>query len=210
MTTSTIGIIGTGSVGSALGNLLSTSGADVVWGARDVEKAAARLGPEAVVMSIADVLRDCRVLIVAVPWTEALPMLRGLPPLEGHIVVDATNPLQADWSPLVLGSETSAGEEIQRALQGARVVKAFNTIFADMMRPEALQAATSPVTAFLCGDDADAKAFIAGLAQRAGFAPVDVGPLLCARYLEAMAHLNIQIAVGMKGGTHAHFSYAQQ
>ena len=109
--------------------------------------------------------------------------------------------------PLLLGQENSAGEETQRAVPQCRVVKAFNTIFADMMQPTRIAAAESPMAGFLCGEDLAAKNVVAGCMQRVGLRPVDVGPLRCARYLEAMAHLNIQIAVGQRGGTRAWFGY---
>ncbi len=202
-----IGILGTGSVGHALGNLLGQQGYSVVFGARDPEKAAATLGRDAEVMTPVDLAAECDLLIVAVPWTGASDLLKGLPNLDGKVIVDATNPLNADWSPLLLGQETSAGEELQKALPGVRVVKAFNTIFADMMTEEKIRAATAPVTAFFCGNDAEAKKSVAEILTKIGLQPRDAGAISSARYLEAIAHLNIHIAVALQGGTHAFFSY---
>lgn len=53
----------------------------------------------------------------------------------------------------------------------------------------------------------NAKAATLNLAKMSGFAPLDVGPLQSARYLEAVAHLNIQIAVGQGEGTQAALLY---
>jgi predicted dinucleotide-binding enzyme len=86
-----------------------------------------------------------------------LPELETL--LRGKIVVDATNPVNADWSPMLLGQENSAG---------------------------------------VASNDAEARRIVADLARSAGFASLEVGPLASARHLEAMAHLNIQVAVGMQ------------
>ena len=65
------------------------------------------------------------------------------------------------------------------------------------------------VTAFIAGDDTEANAIVAKIAASAGFAPMITGGLNNARYLEAMAHRNIQIAVVQGGGTNAGFVYHQ-
>ena len=150
------------------------------------------------------------VVFLAIPFTslaDVLPALRA--ELKGKIVVDCTNPLNSDWSPLLLGQENSAGEEVARLLPDARVVKAFNTIFADVMTPERQVRGGLISTAFIAGDQLDAKAVVMKLAKDAGFEPLDVGFLKMSRYLEAMAHLNINIAVAQQGGTNAAFIYHQ-
>ncbi len=184
---SNISILGTGNVGGSLGNLFSHHGFKVTWGARDPEKAAATLGHGSRVVSFADAAQPSDIVIVAIPWTNALDVLKSLPALDGKIIIDATNPLNADWSPLLLGQEISAGEEIQRALPRCRVVKAFNTIFADMMTPERI--------AFYSSDDPAAKSSVWELLSAIGLHPEDAGALSSARWLEGMAHLNIRIAV---------------
>ncbi|MEM9808673.1 MAG: NADP oxidoreductase, partial [Cyanobacteria bacterium P01_D01_bin.56] len=93
-------------------------------------------------------------------------------------------------------------------LPKAYVVKAFNTIFADVMG-ETMEAGQA-ITAFIAGDNNNAKQTVIALARDIGYAPVDTGPLFTARYLESMAHLNIQIAVGQGGGTNAAFVYLQR
>ena len=131
------------------------------------------------------------------------------PALEGKIIIDNTNPLNDDWSPLLLGQENSAGEEIQRALPKSFVVKAFSTIFADIMQKEAHNRAGHTITAFIAGNDDGAKNTIMQLAQEVGFAPLNVGDITSSRYLEAMGHLNIRIAVPLGGGTNAAYLYHQ-
>ena len=108
---------------------------------------------------------------------------------------------------MLLGQENSAGEEVARLLPASKVAKAFNTIFADVMRADGLAAGGRRVTCFVASDDAASLTTVADLARSAGFAPRAVGPLKMARHLEAIAHLNIQIAVGMKAGTSAAFFY---
>ncbi len=66
------------------------------------------------------------------------------------------------------------------------------------------------ITAFIAGDNNEAKQTIVALARDIGYAPIDTGPLYTARYLESMAHLNIQIALGQGSGTNAAFAYLQK
>jgi 8-hydroxy-5-deazaflavin:NADPH oxidoreductase len=197
-----IAVFGAGAVGSRLSKLLTHAGHEIELAQRSPDKTT---GP-----SFARAAQWADLVVLAVPYS-ALDGL--LPPLAealaGKVVVDCSNPLNADWSPMLLGQENSAGESVARLLPSAHVVKAFNTVFADVMLTERLERGGRCVTAFVAGDHAAAKANVAALAKAIGFAPVDVGPLRMARYLEAMAHLNIQIAVGQGGGTNAAFLYDQ-
>jgi hypothetical protein len=211
----TLGILGAGSVGRALAALLREAGYRPVLGVRNPQAAAAKLGADVDVRTPQAAVDAAGIIINATPWagesgSATLDLLRGLRGLDGKILVDATNPLNADWSPRPPGPDTSAGEETQRAVPGAFVVKAFNTVFADMMDGARLRHARVPVTAFFCGDAAQAKGTVGGLLGELGFHPLDAGPLSSARYLEAIAHLNIRLAVGMGGGTHAYFTYEQR
>ena len=195
---------------SALAILLDHAGSPPVLGSRSPETAPASLSSIARVATHQEAVNASDVIILAMPFShDAITDLAVLHNLESKIIVDAMNPLQSDWSPLVLGVDTSSGEEVQKALPKCHVVKAFNTIFADMMSIERLAAAPIKPAGFLCGNSTTAKAEVSDILACIGFDPVDVGSILCARYLEAMAHLNISIAVNMKGGTHAFFSYTQ-
>ncbi len=87
----------------------------------------------------------------------------------------------------------------------ARVVKAFNTVFADIMMPEKLMRDGQRVTTFVCADDPAAKALVSELADSLGLSALDSGPLCNSKYTEALAYLNIHLAVGRGGGTDAAF-----
>jgi 8-hydroxy-5-deazaflavin:NADPH oxidoreductase len=153
---------------------------------------------------------EAEIVIFAVPYlacAELLPPLADA--LDGKIVVDATNPLNPDWSPVTIASGTSGAEEIAAFLPKSSVIKAFNTIFADIMVPERQTRSSGIATAFVAGDDLAAKLAVMDFAKTIGFAPLDVGALSKALYLEGMAHLNIGIAIGQKGGTNAAFIYDQ-
>jgi 8-hydroxy-5-deazaflavin:NADPH oxidoreductase len=191
-----IGIIGSGNVGSALALLLRDAGHDVMFGSRT----GAHSSTEAAMHGV--------VVILALPYSatvDALPPLAE--PLAGKIVIDATNPLNDDWSPLMLGQETSGGEEVAKLLPNSKVAKAFNTIFADIMLPDGFNRDGQSATGFVASDDPDALEIVAGLARDIGLAPVTITRLSAARFLEALAHLNIELAVGQGGGTNAAFVY---
>ena len=191
-----IGVLGGGNVGGKLANLARDAGHDVAVGGRSGT------------VSFQDAASHGEIVILAVHYQVAGDVLRPLSGLlSDKILVDATNPLNEDWSPLLLGEETSAAEEIAKISGGAKVVKAFNTIFADVMNPSGQDRAGKKITGFVAGDDAEAVSLVADLTNSMGFAAVQVEKLSAARYLEAMAHLNIQLAVGQGGGTNAAFVY---
>lgn len=117
-----IGFIGVGNVARALGKLLTASGHTVAFGAREGADT-----PGQGVVTIAEAVQ-AELVILAVPFAAARELLPRLATqLAGKIVVDATNPVNADWSPTLLGQENSAGEEVARVLPGARVVEEFPT-----------------------------------------------------------------------------------
>lgn len=200
-----IGIIGGGKVGGALARLAMAAGHEVRVG---VQGTGDDSGDGLVRVSLAEAATSGEIVILAIPFAacaQALPPLASL--LSGRIVVDATNPVAADWSPLALGEHNSGAQDIARLLPSSRVVKAFNTVFADIMTPQRLiRAGQLRTTAFVASDDDAASAQVAAFAESLGFAAQRVGGLANARHLEAMAHLNIAIALG-GGGTDACFLY---
>jgi 8-hydroxy-5-deazaflavin:NADPH oxidoreductase len=199
-----IAILGFGNVGKQFAHLFSRVGHEIVIGLRSTSLQNLSY-PFATFKEAAE---RADVVAIAIPFTacaEVLPELSEV--TKGKIVIDSTNPLNADWSPKLLGQENSASEEISRLLPGAYVVKAFNTIFADVM--DAPVKNEQAITAFIAGDNDEAKQIVIALASTIGYAPIDIGYLYTARYLENMAHLNIQIAVGQGGGTNAAFIYLQ-
>jgi predicted dinucleotide-binding enzyme len=110
--------------------------------------------------------------------------------------VDVTNPTTPDYSGLALVG-TSAAEQIQARVPGARVVKAFNSALA--ARQADPQIKGTQLDGFVAGDDADAKAVVLELAKSIGFRPIDAGPLAMARALEALALLNITLQIRTNG-----------
>jgi 8-hydroxy-5-deazaflavin:NADPH oxidoreductase len=210
-----IAVIGTGNVGSRLAKLFVLANHRVVLGSRDPRKAkeiAATIGEKAVGMTYAEAASAADVLVIATPWANnaTLEAVQKLGDLSGKIVIDCTNPLAPDYVSNLLGHTTSSAEEIAKLIPRARVVKAFNTIFADIMEPGKQTFEGHRGTGFYCGDDPEAKEVVAKLIQDAGFEPIDVGILKNARYLEPMAQLNIQIAYVLGGGTDVAFRYMRR
>jgi predicted dinucleotide-binding enzyme len=189
----TIVIVGSGNVGQALAAGWRRAGHDVVLAVRDpAGDKTKKLNAEGYkTVALKDAAQHGDVVLLAVPWPEIENAIGALGSLSGKIVVDATNPLNANLD-LALGFDDSAGETVARLAKGARVVKAFNTTGAENMakagdfKPKAMM----PVA----GDDADAKKNVMKLASDLGFEAVDAGPLVASRYLEPLAVLWIKRA----------------
>jgi hypothetical protein len=107
--------------------------------------------------------------------------------LRGKVVIDTTNRI----SPAPEDGP-SAAEDIAAMLPGALVVKAYNTMAAETLLHPVIGG--QPVTAFLCGDDAGAKAVVARLTAEIGLDGVDVGGLTMARYLEGFVFVYVGLA----------------
>ena len=196
-------VIGAGNMGSAFVKQLSAAGHSVSVTARDGAKAAALAaqypGVKAVAASSAADGKD--VVVLATGYAEAASALQSVGNLQGKVVVDITNPLTADYMGLTVGHSTSAAEEIAKAIPGANVVKAFNTLFAQVLAQGAKLADGSKATVFYAGDAAAAKETVKALAESLGFATADAGGLKNARYLEPLAGLNIYFGYGAGRGT---------
>jgi len=96
---------------------------------------------------------------------------------------------------LALGFTTSGGEQLQKKAPSARVVKAFNTVFAQNMSTGKVKG--KMISCFAAGDDQAARAQVLELARDIGFDPVDAGPLVNARWLEAMGYMQIQLGYAL-------------
>ena len=198
-----VAVIGSGAMGSGLARLLSASGHAVTLGSRDPAAAAARLADLPVVDPAAAV-RGAEVVFLAVPFAEAAALAGLVGTLEGRVVVDLSNPLTPDYMGLTVGFTDSAGETVARAFPGAKVVKAFNTVFAGVL-VDALKGERNLPSVLVAGDDDEAKALVMELARGAGFSAYDAGALANARYLEPLAELQIQLAYGRGHGARIGF-----
>lgn len=176
-----IAIIGTGNVGAVLGRRWAQGGHAVTFGSRrakdaDVLELVRAAGPDAASATPAEAAAGAEVVVLATPGGNVDDVVAGLS----------------------VGTDDSGAERIAKAVPGARVVKAFNTTgSANMENPVYPD---GRLAMFVCGDDADACALVAGLAGELGFEPVDCGPLKSARYLEPMAMVWITMAYPLKNG----------
>jgi NADPH-dependent F420 reductase len=190
-----IAIIGAGNMAAGLAGAFANANIDVVIGHRDPAKAAAlaeQIGPRAESGGLDAAFKLADVAVLALPYAAIGDVLRSAGDLSGKILVDISNPISADYKSLVVGHTTSAAEEIQRAAPQARVVKAFNTIFAALLPQDARKTQTLQV--FVASDDEAAKAAVSRLAEAIGFEPVDAGPLSNSRFIEPIGEMNIHFA----------------
>ena len=177
-----VGIIGAGMIGATLARRLAALGyAVVVANSREPATLApliAEIGPSAQAAAAADVASAADLVVVAVPF-KAVPTLPA-EHLAGKVVIDATNYYPGRDGPIAAlddGSTTSS-EILASHLPGARVVKAFNTIYFVRLRDEGRPpGARDRQVVFVAGDDDGAKATVAGLIDKLGFDAVDTGLL---------------------------------
>jgi len=188
-----IAIIGAGNVGQALATSFHRAGHRVTLAASHPEHAttaSAAVGVRSA-RTNREAVESADVVVIAVPFgSSAEQVAREIAPyVDGKIVIDPTNPLNATYNGLLTEGGPSAAERFAAWLPTANVVKAFNTLFASSQsRPvvEGIQ-----LDGFVAGDDADAKRVVLELVESIGLRPVDVGPLARARELESLAFVNI-------------------
>jgi predicted dinucleotide-binding enzyme len=195
-------IIGAGNMGRGLAKQLSMAGHRVTVTARDLDKATqlASEFPDVSAAPAASALGSSTVVVVATGFANAIAALQSLGDLSGRVVIDITNPLTDDYMGLTLGHTTSAAEQIAAAFPAAQVVKAFNTVFAQVLT-EGPQLQGKQVPAYYATDSDKARQTARVLIESIGFAPVDAGPLKNARYLEPLGGLNIYFGYGAGVGT---------
>jgi predicted dinucleotide-binding enzyme len=186
----TIAIIGSGNVGSALNRGLARAGYEVRNSRKETVKETANWG---------------EVVMIAVPYAAIDAVLHELADaIDGKVVVDVTNALTQDMR-LALGFSTSGAETLQRKAPKARVVKAFNTIFAQHMDTGSV--AGQQLTLFAASDDQQARDAALELGRAIGFDAVDAGLLSNARLLEPLGYFNIQLGYVLGHGTNAGFKF---
>ena len=187
-----VAIIGTGNMGSGLASILAQAKHEVTIGSRDMAKAAtlaSQVGHGAVGGDIEAAVKMADVVILAIPFPFAEETLKAAGDLSKKIIIDISNPITPDFQSLLIGHTTSAAEEIQKLAPQAKVVKAFNTIFAQLLPTEAREGKTLQV--FVAADDAGAKAEVSALVKSLGFDAVDAGPLSNSRFIEPIGEMNI-------------------
>ncbi|MVU83612.1 NADP oxidoreductase [Nocardia sp. ET3-3] len=181
-----IGIIGAGAMARALGGGWAAAGHEIVVGARTSAAAAAEaIGHGARAVTVGEAARFGEATLLALPVSALDDVLREDPEIySGRTLIDCTNAFTPDVGGFAL-SEPAVAERIAATAPGARVVKAFNLLAAEVWAGSDRVFEGRPLTVPVCGDDADAVATVAGLAEDLKLRPVHAGGLSRARYLEA-------------------------
>ncbi|MCA2207257.1 NADPH-dependent F420 reductase [Nocardia rosealba] len=176
-----IGMLGAGEVAQAIARHAIRHGHEVVLSNSRGPASLAPLVKDLGALATAATPAEAAVadlVVLAVPWPQIPDAVAGLPRLDRTVVIDTTNQF-ASLSPTPeiadLGDLTGS-EYVASLLPGARVVKAFNALYAQFIAPDPRHEAGRQVL-FLAGDDADAKNTVRNLTSEFGFAPVDLGTL---------------------------------
>ncbi len=188
-----IGIIGAGNVGGALAGAAVRAGHSVIISAKRPENARARAqatGARAA-QSNPEVVTGADLVILAVPYAAVESIIEEVgDALKGKVLIDVTNRFRRDDPALALDGSSNA-EEIKTQAPSAKVVKAFNTVFATRQADPSIDG--TALDGFVAGDDPDAKQAVLEFLGTLGYRPIDAGSLTMSRALEALALLNITL-----------------
>jgi predicted dinucleotide-binding enzyme len=177
-----IGTIGAGAVALAFAREAIAKGHEVVLSSRSAPSAladkVAALGAGASAASIHEAATLDYVLL-AVPWPGLSAALGGLPDWQGRVLIDATNPFIETHPELVLADlgDNTASEMVAELAPGARIVKAFNSIFIARFNEGPIKDGGKRVI-FISGDDEPSKSFVKELIESFGFFSIDLGGLV--------------------------------
>ena len=177
--TKTIGIIGSGSIGSAFARMLASTGIEATIansrGPSSLKDLVREIGPSITAGTVTEAASK-DIVLVAVNWSKLPAALAGLPSWNGRIVIDANNPIEAPlFKPAELNGRISS-EVFAGFVPGARVVKAFNHLQAHVLASDP-QADGGKRVLLYSGDDNAAKAEVAALIDQLGFFGIDLGSL---------------------------------
>ena len=182
--TGSVGIIGAGRLGQAMARTAVRAGRRVMIansrGPESLASVVSALG-DGVSAGTVDEVASAGIVVVAVPWDRVPEAVHG-PEWNGQVVIDATN----DWAADDLQGRTSS-EVLADLVPGARVVKAGNTLGAEVLGSDPQEAGGRRVI-FVSGDDADAKADVVAVFEDAGFATIDLGSLATGGTMQQIHH----------------------
>ena len=203
-----VGILGSSDVAKSLARGFLNEVHEVMLGSREPGKLASWVresGKGASSGTFSEAAKFGELVVIAVHGTKSVDAIQmaGVDNFKGKVVIDSTNPLDMSSVPpkLVGGLGSSGGELNQKALPGAFVVKAFNTVgHAHFYKPKF---PGGPPDMFLCGDDAKAKEQVGRICKDFGWNSIDVGGIGLSHYLEATAM--VWIITAFAGG---HWSHA--
>jgi hypothetical protein len=198
---SSITLIGTGNMARTIGTLAVAGGNTVEVMGRDQSKAddlAKALGGGATTGTWGAVPAGS-IVITALLYDAVVPTVAGYgDALADKVIIDISNPFNATLDGLAHSEETSIAQEVTKAAPAsASVVKAFNTIFRNVLE-------NGQPDVFLAGDNAQAKAAAATFIDSLGLRPLDVGGLKMAHWLEGAG----VVTVGLANNGVGHWDFA--
>ncbi|MFX0082117.1 MAG: NADPH-dependent F420 reductase [Candidatus Hodarchaeota archaeon] len=197
-----IAIIGTGTLGSALGKIWAGKGHTIMFGSRDPQKAkklAESIGSNASGGTYEEAAKSGDFVILAVPWSGAKESIKAAGDLSGKIIVDSTTTAAPHLGGTLIKVIPSAAEKVAKWAVGADVIKAVHTIGVESL--DKVQFGSQQASLFICGDNLDAKSKLKKLGIDLGFDVIDAGPLTNARLIEPLAMLWIELAYKQGMGT---------
>lgn len=179
---SNISIIGTGNMARAIGTLAVAGGNTVEIIGRDKAKAAdlAKALGGGTTTGEFGAIPVGDIVVVALLYANVVPVVAQYgDALAGKVIVDISNPFNAEADGLAIAHNTSVAQEVAKvAAASVSVVKAFNTIFGVVLEKG------QPLDVFIAGDDTPAKAAVGEFVESLGLRPLDVGGLNMAHWLE--------------------------
>jgi predicted dinucleotide-binding enzyme len=190
---STISIVGAGNVARGIATRAIAAGDEVQLIVRDPAKGealAADLGGNVTVSPLGSAITSDLVFL-AIPYLVASDVVSALGNLAGKTLIDATNPLNEEFTGLATAAGTSGAQTIAGLAPQANVVKAFNTVFASNVIAGSKNG--QALDLLVAADDANAKAAVVAFAEKTGFRVIDTGALSQAATLEALAWLHMQL-----------------
>jgi predicted dinucleotide-binding enzyme len=182
---SSISIIGVGNMASAIAERAVASGNAVEIIGRDPVKTKELVAAlDGVTVGTASTIPAGDIVVLAVPYASAKAVVGEFgDALQGKVIIDITNPVTPDMTGFVTPEGSSGAQEIAKvAPAGAHVVKAFNTLFANVLATGPTDG--RPLDVFIAGDDVQAKARVSVFVESLGLRPMDTGQLPMARALE--------------------------
>ena len=166
-----IGIIGSGNIGTAVGKKAVKPGHEVIIsnsrGPETLAEKITEIGLKATAGTVLEASKQ-EVVVLAVPFAKISEAVKGLPNWKNRIVIDATNSPEPDLETL------TSSEAVSKVLPGARIIKAFSSLYAQYIDGEVNGGKR---VLFYAGDDLEAKSIVKGLFEQMGFYPVDLGSL---------------------------------
>lgn len=172
-----IGIIGAGSIGTTIAKHVTEAGYEVVIsnsrGAETLAEKIKQIGGN-IIAGSAQKASEADVVFLAVRWEHAQEALSAIS-LEGKILIDVTNASLPEFVLAAPGSKTSS-EVVSQWAKGAKVVKAFNTLYAQVLAENPRVGGGNRVI-FYSGNNDEAKDVVSGIIERIGFAGIDLGSL---------------------------------